>query len=315
MATVQRYVLGVDGGATKTIAILGNEDGKILGQGHASSSNYHNIGILAAQRAIKTAVGGAQRQAGLLGEKPEIAVVALAGIDSSKDHSVACRFVQRTRIARASLVVHDSIAALQAATRGKPGIIVISGTGCASAGINSAGRYVRVGGWGYLFDDEGSGYDIGRRALRAAFRAFDGRAEPTKLVNAFKQRFRVNTLSDVIPKIYSNGITVNEVAELARLVSAVAPHDKVCRQVLNEAGLALAELACTVARRLRMTRRRVLVAGVGGAFKAGPYLTVPFAKRIKEECPRANIVRPKVEPALGSFLLAVHELKRCSGKR
>ena len=315
LAGVRRYVVGVDGGASKTIAFFGDDGGTVQGRGEAGSSNYHNIGVLAAQRAIKKAIVEAQRRVGLMGKRPEVAVVALAGIDSTKDKLVAQRLVRKARIARASLVVHDSIAALEAATRGRPGIIVISGTGCVAAGINSKGEYIRVSGWGYLFDDEGSGYDIGRRALRAAFRAFDGRGPSTKLVNMLKKKFRVRTLDDAIIKIYADGMTVHEVARLAPVVAKMASRDKVCRQILNDAGFALAEMACTVANRLRMTHIPVTVAIVGGAFKAGHYLTKPFAERIKKDCPLAHIVRPKVEPALGSFLLAREELQRHSGIR
>src|SRR5208283_1034659 len=115
-----------------------------------------NIGAIAASKSIKTAVTRAQRQAGLYRTKLNTAVVALAAIDSTKDQHVARRFVRSTNVAREIFVIHDSVAALYAATQGKPGIIVNSGTGCFAAGINQAGEYVRVGGWGYLIDDKGS---------------------------------------------------------------------------------------------------------------------------------------------------------------
>ena len=171
-----RYVIGIDGGATKTVALIGTENGKILGRGESGSSNYHNIGTTAASAAIKRAVREALRQARIVGSNPDVAIVALAAINSPRDLAIAHRFVRATKIASRTLVVHDSVAALQAATHGKPGIVVISGTGCVAAGINREGNYIRAGGWGYLIDDEGSAYDIGKKALRSAFRMRDGRA-------------------------------------------------------------------------------------------------------------------------------------------
>jgi len=310
-----RYVVGVDGGASKTVALIGTESGKVLGRGESGPSNYHNVGAAAASRAIKKAVIEAQKQTGLREVRPETAVVALAAVDSEIDRAVALRFVRRTKIARTSYVVHDSVAALYAATQGKPGIIVISGTGCVAAGVNEAGEYARAGGWGYLIDDEGSAFDIGRKALTRAFRMLDGRARPTNLISILKRNFQVKMLEDALSLIYANGVSVEEVARLASLVSRAASRDKACKEILNNAGITLAELACAVARRLCMTDDSFKVATVGGSFKSGRHLLKPFTARIKSECPRARVIRLKVEPARGAFLLAASELLNRSDHR
>jgi len=307
---VQSYVVGVDGGASKTVALIGTGNGRIMGRGESGPSNYHNIGAHAAVQSIKKAVYEAKKHAGLTGKKSEIAVVALAAINSPKDRAEARRFVRNAKIARASFVLHDSVAALYAATRGRPGIIVISGTGCVAAGINKAGKYARVGGWGYLVDDEGSAYDVGRRALSRAFRAIDGRASPTKLVSILKRKFHVNNLEDAQKRIYTNGLSVEEIARLAPLVSRAAARDQACREILRDAGVKLAELACAVARQLKTTKDPVPIAVVGGNFRSGRSLLRPFKARIKRECPRACIVKLKIEPAQGAFALAVSELRR-----
>lgn len=302
------YAVGVDGGASKTVALIGNENGKVLGRGKSGSSNYHNIGTYAAARAVKKAASEAQKQAGLNGRRPEVAVVALAAVDSAKDRAAASRFVQRAKIAKRSYVVHDSVAALYAATGGRPGIIVISGTGCVAAGVNKSGDYVRAGGWGYLVDDEGSAYDIGRKALMKAFRMLDGRDLPTQLLSLFKKKFRVKSLEEALNLIYANGMSVEQIAHLAPLISRAAFHDRACREILNDAGVKLAELACAVARRLKMTRDAVPIAVVGGNFKSGRHLLRPFEARIRKEIPRAQILELKIEPAQGALALAVSEL-------
>jgi len=302
-------VIGIDGGATKTIAIFGSADGKILGRGRGGSSNYHNVGTSKAIESIKRAANEAKLHARVGAKKAEIAVVALAAVDSSGDERAATRFARKTNIARQIFVVHDSIAYLQSAFHGRPGIMVESGTGCVAAGINSTGRYVRVSGWGALVDDQGSGYDIGRKALNAAFRAADSRGPETRLVSAIRKKFRLKDLEDLIYMIYSTGFTVDQIASLAYLVSKEALHDNVSRRILQDAGTTLGELACVVAKRLGINRNHFKVAAIGGVFNSGKYLTRAFNKRIKQECPQAEIVRPEIEPALGAFSLAIRKVR------
>jgi N-acetylglucosamine kinase len=299
-----RYVVGVDGGATKTLALIGTTTGKVLGRGVAGPSNYHNVGELAASKAIKTAVSRAKRQTGLGKPKVGTAVVALAAVDSTADFRVARRFVRRANVAEECIVIHDSVAALYAATQGKPGVIVNSGTGCFAAGINQAGEYVRVGGWGYLIDDKGSAFDIGMRAITMVFRMMDGRTPPTNLPTLLKRRLGVKMFDEILDIIYANKLSVEETARLAPLVSKAASNDKVCRRILNEAGTSLAELAITATRRLKMSNRPFQLATVGGGFKSGRYLLEPFTSKVKDECPRARFVTLRDEPARGAYLIA-----------
>jgi N-acetylglucosamine kinase-like BadF-type ATPase len=309
-----KYVIGIDGGATKTVALIGTENGRVLGRGESGPSNYHNIGATAASAAIKLAVQRARQQAGIR-SKAEVAVVALAAVDSPRDKATVLRVIKSIGIARRSLVVHDTLAALQAATRGRPGIILISGTGCVAAGLNESGQYARAGGWGYLIDDEGSAYDIGAKALRSAFRMLDDRSPKTKLTPVLMRRFRVKTLEDTLGQIYSEKFGVDGIAGLTPLISKLAESDRVCRSILNDAGVSLAGLACVVARRLKMNHDTFTLSLVGGTFKAGRYLLQPFRARIMKECPRAKIEIMKIEPALGAFSFAVSEMhtKKTSG--
>jgi N-acetylglucosamine kinase len=143
----------------------------------------------------------------------------------------------------------------------------------------------------------------------------DGRARPTNLISILKRNFQVKMLEDALSLIYANGVSVEEVARLASLVSRAASRDKVCKEILNNAGITLAELACAVARRLCMTDDSFKVATVGGSFKSGRHLLKPFTARIKSECPRARVIRLKVEPARGAFLLAASELLNRSDHR
>ena len=296
-------VVGVDGGATKTVALIGTTTG-ILGRGESGSSNYHNVGTVAAGKTLNQAVANAKRQAGLRGRVANTAVVSLAGIDSSEGFRIARLFVRRARVARKTFVIHDSVSALYTATKGTPGIIVNSGTGCFAAGINKACEYVRIGGWGYLIDDKGSAFDIGMKAITMGYRMIDGRTRTTNLIPLLKRRLGVRMFDEILDNIYSNRLTVEEIARLAPYVSKAASHDRVCRQILTEAAISLAELPCTAARRLKMTDTAFPLATVGGAFRSGRHFVEPFTSRVRDECPKARFLTLEDEPAKGAYLIA-----------
>ena len=302
-------IAGIDGGASKTVALIADENGRILGKGRAGPSNYHNVGVQAATLAIKTALKRARLDAGTT-EKPEIAVVALAGIDSKHDMITASHFVKNSKIAQTSIVIHDSVAALYATTKGRPGIVVNSGTGSFAAGINSKGTYARAGGWGYIVGDEGSAYDIGLKAIKMAFRSFDGREKSTQVIEILKQRFRIKEVDDLVTQIYNIGLTVEQIAAVAPLVIKSTGKDMISRKIVNEAGTQLGELVCAVAIRLRMTKQEFPVAAVGGNFKSGGYLLRSLKFKVRQGCPYARVIQMHVEPAHGSLSIALEASKR-----
>ena len=307
--TVRSYVAGIDGGASKTVAVIADCNGTILGEGRAGPSNYHNIGVHAATLAINEALKRARAKAGL-SAKPDIGVVALAGIDSKQDMITASRFVKNAGIAKRSIVIHDSVAAIHATTKGKPGIVVNSGTGSFAAGMNGEGTYARAGGWGYIAGDEGSAYEIGLNAIKMAFRSFDGREDDTELTEILKKRFLVKEIDGLVSKIYHDGLTVEQIAAVAHEVIRLARRDKVSRRILNEAGTQLGELVCTVAVRLNMTKLRFPVAAVGGNFRSGDCLMRALKSKVRTCCPRASVTYVHVEPALGSLTIALDEFRK-----
>ena len=306
----QLCVAGVDGGASKTVAVIADGNGTILGEGRAGPSNYHNIGVQAAAFAIRNAVKRARSDAGLTG-KLEISVVALAGIDSKQDMTTASQFVKRAKIAKTSIVIHDSVAAIYATTKGRPGIVVNSGTGSFAAGINSKGAYARAGGWGYIAGDEGSAYDIGLKAIKMAFRSFDGREDNTELSKILKRRFRLEEVDDLVSRIYHNGLSVEQIAAVAPEVISSARRDKISRRIVNDAGTELGQLVCAVAARLGMTRHRFPVVAVGGSFRSGTYLIRALKAEVRGCCPKAHVtIQVDIEPAQGSLSIALEAFRK-----
>jgi N-acetylglucosamine kinase-like BadF-type ATPase len=172
-------LLGVDGGGTKTTALLADRAGRVVARGAAGGSNFKAAGEAAARAAIEAAVRQAYAAAGLDFAPPLAAGLGLAGVDTPADverqSAWAAGYLPGARIR----VANDVELALWAGTPAGWGLAVIAGTGAIAYGRAPDGRAARVGGWGWLLGDEGSGFDIGLRARRGAVpTAAGGRGGP-----------------------------------------------------------------------------------------------------------------------------------------
>ncbi len=158
-----RFVMGVDGGATKTLAAVLDLQEQTLHLGHGGSSNPDSVGAHAATDSLVKATDEAIGRAGIEREQLDAAVLAVAGTDTD---AVAAHV--RERCPATWLVVNDVVGAWAAATDARPGVGVISGTGSNVLGIGQDGRAWRAGGWGHVLGDEGSGYWLAVQSIKAA---------------------------------------------------------------------------------------------------------------------------------------------------
>ena len=213
----------------------------------------------------------------------------LAGLRSDEHARELTAELARRTGARV-VVGDDTDAALAGAFAGRPGIVVIAGTGSGAAGRDAAGRTVRVGGHGFLLGDEGGGYWIGREAVRAALRAADGTGPATALTAVVQRAF--GSLAGAETEVHRHP---TERGLLSRLVpdvaAAAAGPDAEAARILAEAAAYLAELAIAVRARLG----DLPVAGVGGIFRCAP---VREAFRIA-----TGAAEPVEPPELGALRL------------
>jgi N-acetylglucosamine kinase-like BadF-type ATPase len=242
-------------------------------------------------------------------------VVALAGI-SHPIHFHAVKQALDVALGVKDLeLVTDAQAALVGALDGQPGVVIIAGTGSIALGVNRAGEMVRSGGWGPELSDEGSGYDIARRALRAVAAAFDGRSPSTKLSELIFRRLGVETAADLPGVIYSSNRDPVEIASLAELVTEAAQAgDEVATLILSAAGTDLGHLAVSVIERLRMASCAFRIALVGSVFKAGEPLMAALRKRVLAVAPNAELGPPLFPPTVGAARLAQSLASPGSGK-
>lgn len=211
-----RLLIGVDCGGTKTQAVLGDADGRVLGKGAAGPANFQVMGVQAAVGAIRTAIEAAFRQASLPAGPVHVLCVGMAGADRPQERELLMGRLQELAV-RVELF-NDVRLLLAAGTPLGWGLAVISGTGSIVYGLDAGGRTARAGGWGYLFGDEGSGYDLGRSALQAAARQADGRGPETLLTRKILDYWGLQDVSSLIPHVYRQPAAPAEIARLAPLV-------------------------------------------------------------------------------------------------
>ncbi|MGE5601935.1 MAG: N-acetylglucosamine kinase [Nitrososphaerales archaeon] len=277
-------VIGIDGGGSKTQAVVADLGGRILGRGKAGASNYQGVGLAAAQVAIDRAIESAFADAGLPQEGVRAACLGLAGVGRADDRAVFDDWIRKRLPGAAFRVANDAELVLAAGSNAGWGLAVIAGTGSIASGRNPAGSVGRAGGWGPLLGDEGSGYAIGRSALRAAVSSHDGRISSTALLPAILAHWGLADVTGLIAKAYRPPLSPSSIAELAVLVENAAEEgDAVASAILAEAGNDLAmmadavarglglkgELPCAVAGSVLVKGRKVREAFEGGLVAAG----------------------------------------------
>lgn len=306
------WVLGLYGGGSKTVALVANEKGRVLGRGESGPSNYHTAGLAGAGGALQMAVDTAIADAGLVNQALATAFFALAGVDRPTDRQVMSAVVARLGLTCPVNMDHDAVAALAGATSGQPGVVVMAGTGAIAYGEDAQGARARSGGYGPLLGDEGSGYDIGRKALMAALRAEDGRSPATGLTVKLKKRFMLDRMTDLIHLVYGSPAPLQrpEIASLSPLVvEAAREGDGIAKEILRVAGRELGLSAAAVLKQLNWDgAKTVQVAGSGGVFAAGNLLALPMQQVVHSVCPQAQICQPQHTPAYGAVLLGLRSL-------
>ncbi|MCI0575065.1 MAG: hypothetical protein L0332_05755 [Chloroflexi bacterium] len=307
---MSRRILGIDGGGTRTRAAIIDETGKLLGVGIGGPSNYDDIGIDATRENLFQAISAAGQDAGLDPEAFDAAFFGLAGVVSENDHQIVRQIISELHVVPESQVGvdHDCRIALAGSLSGRAGIVLIAGTGSACYGRNAEGNDWRAGGWGELLADEGSGGWLGLQAMRAAVRSFDGREQPTRLIDDLLELFELRHMNDIMHRIYHVGLSRKERAALAPLVmSAARNNDVVAQQLIHEAVTELALSVLAVANRLEM-HDHPEVAIVGGLYTVEDIFASPLRAAIRSKLPGCHIQPPELSPVIGACLLALQQI-------
>jgi N-acetylglucosamine kinase-like BadF-type ATPase len=296
-----RFVMGIDGGGTKTLAAVLDLQGGKLHLGHGGPSNQDSAGARAATQALLDAADEAIGRAGTTRDGLHAAVLAVAGTDTS-----AVEAHVRANCPAGWIVVNDVVGAWATATGAQPGVGVISGTGSNVFGVGPDARAWRAGGWGHVLGDEGSGYWLGLQSIRAALCDRDGSGPETALSAAAVEFFAVPDLETLAPLVYSKPLTKSEIAAFAIETARIAGQGDPLARALYEQG------ARELALRIEAVIRHTGLAGafpvglIGSAFKAGDIFVGPLTRAIHDLAPQAQVSMVEMAPVGGCLLLAAH---------
>jgi N-acetylmuramic acid 6-phosphate etherase len=300
----RQFVLGVDGGGSKTLALLADDRQHVLGRGTGSSSNYQAVGAGAALSALDEAIGAACASAGVPLSAVGALCIGMAGVDRPEDHALLRDWAARRLPGIPLRVVTDAQLVLAAGTPDDWGIALICGTGSIAYGEDASGHRARAGGWGYLLGDEGSGHAVGQAGLRAVMRAFDGRGPRTALTQMILAHWDLSTPTDLVSRVYREALLPADVAALAPLVEAAgAAGDEVASGILLEAGRELALAVKAVARPLDLPQP-VPCALAGSLILRSQVVRALFLSAAREAGVLLDPVTPVCEPARGALRLA-----------
>jgi N-acetylglucosamine kinase-like BadF-type ATPase len=299
-----RLFLGVDGGQSGTVALIGNEEGSVVGIGRAGPCNHASAAEGRAR--FRAAIGGSVQSAldriSLADVTFQSACLGFSGGPADKD-ALTRELVKAARYT----ITHDAWIALAGATAGEPGIIAIAGTGSMAFGKNREGRTARAGGWGYAFGDEGSAFDLVRQALRAVLRAEEGWGPRTVLrdllLEADCSSGGAADANSLLHLFYSDEYPRPRVASFAPLVDQAAVlGDPAAQDILKHAAQSLATFVAAVRGQLFEPPEAVAVSYTGGVFKS----QILFERfRMLVELENGNrLTPPRYGPAAGALLEA-----------
>jgi len=305
--------VGIDGGGTKTTLVLADHQGNPLARVSGGPSNFLIIGTDKASEVVFSLIEHCCTTTHRSMNEIVSVVAGLSGAGRDTD-----RFRMRDALvarARRSGVTFDHVAvesdarvALEGAFRGKPGIILIAGTGSIALGKAPDNSIHRVGGWGRVIGDEGSGYAIGQESLNVVSRHHDGRISAPLLAKLIGERFGLDSQERIINAVY------REQFDLASLVpvvlEAAEKGDDESRRIVTHASVQLSEIARAIVLKIegatRGARRQKLpLAMLGGLLTKETVLTKILTQKIVFSLPQITIVKPEAQPETGAALLAM----------
>lgn len=305
------YIIGMDGGGTKTHGIISDLDGNPFAEVIGGSANFQMLGVDVVARSILKLILELVQKVGCDFHDVKIIVIGLAGAgkeeDKSKIYNGIVKIANEYNLKLPKLIIEtDARIALEGALMGGAGIVLISGTGSVMFAKDVNGEIHRVGGWGRFIGDEGSGFTIGREALRAVAKFLDGRGEKTILKDLIFEKFKITDLREVVSKIYSGEFDLASVAPI--VMEAGEMGDEIAIKILDDACY---ELLTHIKAMLGKSNfgERVKLVLMGGVLRNENYLSKKLKKEITKNFPQIDLIEPMASPAYGAIVYAKNLIK------
>jgi len=307
----KKYVIGVDGGGTKTISALANLEGKILAFGKSGSSNVRNVGLKIAVENIAKAIEKVLRKtekSGILSTFIGLAVIQEEPRLKEKVKKALFKYKEISPIFKGKLEIDsDQIVAFRAGSNERNGVSLIAGTGCVAHGWRK-GKEEKSSGWDWLAD-EGSAFWVGQKAFQVVFKDLDGRGQKTKIKEIAFRKFKIKNEEELMAKVYSKNPI--EIIPYFSIFCDLASKrgDKIAKNIMREAGKELSISAKTVIKKLSFQKVKFPLVLVGGIFQSKIVLRT-VKREVKKFSPKAEFIQPKNEPVVGAVKLAIEQVKK-----
>lgn len=307
MRANEKYVIGLDGGGTKTVAELFNLEGKVLADVRGGPSNFQVIGEDKAAEVILNLCEECCRTAGVVPEDIGAVVAGLTGAGRENDQQrmveVLNRFAAQRNLEFHRFVVEsDARIALEGAFSGHTGIIAIAGTGSIVLGKDENGAIYRAGGWGRIVGDEGSGYAIGREAFRAAARVLDGRLKKSLVFEYLKSEHNLGNQRAIVDALYKQGFDVASVVPL--VLKAAEEKDQPAMDILHQAADDLLEVIEAVVKKMRAEgKKKIPLAFVGSLLTNENYYSRVLKRTIHSKLHLVEVHNPEGSPVKGAGVM------------
>jgi len=302
-------ILGIDGGGTSTVAVLSDETGQVLAKVVGGSSNPTAISKQQFELELSNIMCKLKEQNEKAFEKVECCFAGLSGVKELSFEKIAKSVIQQFYDDSVSIIIeNDACIALFSGTLGMPGIVQIAGTGAITYCLDSHNNSYRAGGWGYLFDDEGSGYDLGKEALKAVVKSYDRRGTETVLTEKILNHFQIDKVTKIVDCIYSDQHPRAIIAPLSRyVIQAAEEGDLVSKSIVSKAARHYIEAieACAVQAEWDV-KNAIPTVLAGGVFSNFRYFHDVLVKQPMNF--QLQFLQPKIIPVGGAIIGGLKQL-------
>ncbi len=304
MGLILAYVVGMDAGGTKTVAYLGDDQGKIIAKASGGAGNYHTAGKESVKETFQQLIHELCKEVEISAEEIEVISIGAAGVDRKEDKLVVKEIFTEAGFDCEKIISNDGRIALVGAQGKEEGIVTICGTGSIALGITDDGKLIRSGGWGHLIDDEGSGYYISAKALNAVVKDADGRGESTILTEKVLNFLDTSNPEKIIEFVYGEGVQKGDIAKIAPLVFESAAEDKIAMRILDDAVDGLVQMAVALIQKGDYGSTKVPVALAGGVFDNVDLIRDKFSDKLSKQGYNVEIINSKFDAAIGALIIA-----------
>lgn len=301
-----RY-LGVDGGGTKTVAVIADENGHILSAARTGGCNYQSIGETAAKAELRTAIDRALAAANMEMKDVTSAAFGLTGADREDEMTIVRRMVAEVAPIDRTFVENDALLVLRAATKDAVGVGLIAGTGTNCVGRDRYGRRHQIGGMGYVSGDVGFAEDLAMRAVGGAWMATDGRRGPSTLTSAVIEAIGVSRIEDTPGRLVRGEFPEPVVRKIVQaLFGCARGGDGLASRIIEDTGSRLGAAAAALMRALVLRGSNAVVVLGGAMFQTEGHqqLVDAATRRIRETINEAHVLKLNVAPVIGGVLFA-----------